>query len=190
MYKDHKYELVSVYDNPTRQNADSMASMFLALDDPEFVAPTTTELIERGTIITDNTGLILRTSAGDIGAMLRKSAASLQFAKLVTAGLFRDSEAKVTDSTITLSAKLTIPELPHDPSDSYLPGAIALCRTDDEVSFVIVTRKRAFRQTPIGTRKIDRDGMNQRMGCRRVRVFHQQDQRDGARRYVDPMQRR
>ncbi|HJT17321.1 MAG TPA: hypothetical protein VJ853_08030, partial [Thermoanaerobaculia bacterium] len=60
MYKDHKYELISVYNNPTKQNADSMASMFLALDDPEFVAPTPAQLADRGVIITPGTGLILR----------------------------------------------------------------------------------------------------------------------------------
>jgi hypothetical protein len=141
LYKDHKYELVSVYDNPTHQNADSMASMFLALDDPEFVAPTAEQLIERGTIITDNSGLILRTSAGDFGAMLQNSAATLQFAKLVAAGAFRDGEAKVTNSTITFSAKVTIPELTRQSNDQAMPGAIALCRTDDEVSFVIFTQK-------------------------------------------------
>jgi len=141
MYKDHKYEMVSVYNNPTRQNADSMASMFLALDDPEFVAPTAEDLIDRGTIVTDSTGLILRTSAGDFGALMRKNPASLQFAKLIAGGAFRDGEAKVTESTITFSAKLTISELPAEPSNPYMPGAISLCRTGDEVSFVIVTRK-------------------------------------------------
>jgi len=137
MYKDHKYELVSIYFNPTKQNADSMASMFLALDDPEFAAPTTAELIARGTIVTAGSALVLRTSAGDLGAMLHYSPTSLQFAKLAAA--FRNAEATVTDSTIRFTAKVTAPELEREPGE-HVAGAISLCRGTDEVSVVIVTR--------------------------------------------------
>jgi len=148
MYKDHKYEIVSVYDNPTKQNADSMASMFLALDDPEFVAPATSDLLARGTIITDGTAVILRTSAGDVGAMLLATQApttALTFAQLVTAGAFRDAEGTVTDSSITFTNPLT-PELRRLIRDApaekgrHIPGAISLCTSADSVSFVVVTR--------------------------------------------------
>ncbi len=148
LYKAHKYELVSVYDNPTKQNADSMASMFLALDDPEFVAPTTADLTARGMIIDDSTAVILRTSAGDIGAMLLHTQApetSLSFVRLLNAGAFRDSEASVADGSITFTTPLT-PELRSMIHDSaaekgrHLPGTVTLCTTADTVSFVLVTR--------------------------------------------------
>ena len=140
LYKDHKYELVSVYDNPTKQNADSMASMFLALDDPEFTIPTTAELIERAVVITNDTGLILRTADGDFGAMLANNSGSLQLARLIATGAFRNAEARVGETTITFTEKRAVAEWPQDGGLQYTPGAIALCRTDSEVSLVLITR--------------------------------------------------
>ena len=150
MYKNHKYELVSVYNNPTKQNADSMASMFMALDDPEFVAPTTAELIARGTILINGSAVILRTSAGDVGAILLNNEApntTMQFARLVNAGAFRGTEATVTDGSITFTVALTddlrklVPDQPKENKSVHPPGAMSLCSTANEVSFVIVTRK-------------------------------------------------
>src|SRR5438093_591446 len=149
MYKDHKYELISVYNNPTKQNADSMASMFMALDDPEFSAPTTAELLSRGTIITDGTAVILRTSEGDFGAMLMNQqvpATVLAFARLLTSGAFAGADAKVTETAITFTTPLTA-EFKRMMYDSaveqkqlHIPGSLSLCPTADAVSFVIVTR--------------------------------------------------
>ncbi|MDQ6801743.1 MAG: peptidylprolyl isomerase [Acidobacteriota bacterium] len=149
MYKNHKYELISVYNNPTKQNADSMASMFMALDDPEFAAPTTAELISRGTIITDGTAVILRTSEGDFGAMLMNQqvpATVLSFARLVNAGAFSGAEAKVTESAITFTTPMTqeFKRLLYDSAvetkQLHVPGSLSLCATADTVSFVVVTR--------------------------------------------------
>jgi len=39
LYKDHQYELVSVYDNPTEDNHDSMAVMYLYMHDKRFEKP-------------------------------------------------------------------------------------------------------------------------------------------------------
>ena len=39
VYKDHQYELVSVYDNTSQEEQDSMAIMFLYMLDKEFVRP-------------------------------------------------------------------------------------------------------------------------------------------------------
>lgn len=39
LYKDHDYELVSVYDNPTDEDSDAMASIFLYYLDKEFRPP-------------------------------------------------------------------------------------------------------------------------------------------------------
>lgn len=41
VYKDHEYELISVYDNPTTENHDAMATVFLYLLDREFNHPET-----------------------------------------------------------------------------------------------------------------------------------------------------
>ena len=149
MYKDHHYEMVSVYDNPTKQNADSMASMFLALDDPEFVAPTTDDLLARAMIITDGTVAILRTSVGDVGAMLLNNQApvtALEFARLVNAGAFQDAQATVTDSLISFTAPLNdqlrklVPHAQPELKVQHSPGAVSLCSTSESVSFVIVIR--------------------------------------------------
>jgi hypothetical protein len=39
IYKDHEYELVSVYDNTTSETQDSMAIMFLYMLDKEYISP-------------------------------------------------------------------------------------------------------------------------------------------------------
>lgn len=94
MYKDHKYELVSVYDNPTRENSDSMASAFLALADPDFVRPTPAQLAERAArLLVDDpqTLLVVRTSVGDFGLDLfrRESPAAVRrFLHLAQAGAY------------------------------------------------------------------------------------------------------
>lgn len=49
LWKDHKYELVSVYENPTSDNHDSMVSVFLGLEDPEWRKPTPEEFAARAT---------------------------------------------------------------------------------------------------------------------------------------------
>jgi len=41
VYKDHEYELISVYDNPTSESHDAMATVFLYLLDKEFKHPET-----------------------------------------------------------------------------------------------------------------------------------------------------
>jgi hypothetical protein len=138
MYKNHRYELISVYNNPTKQNADSMASMFLALDDPEFVAPTQEQLADRGVVITPGTGLILRTSAGDVGAMLAVTPVTQQFARAFRS--FRDVAAKVTESAISFTTKMNIVAV-DDLQHEHAPGSIAFCHGDGEASIVIETRQ-------------------------------------------------
>lgn len=137
LYKNHNYSLISVYDNPTKQNVDSMASIFLALGDPEFVAPTPAQLVERGVVITNDTALVLRTSDGDIGATLINNPASLQLAKLVAGGAFRNAEAAVADNVIRFFEKQSI--APLSGGGEHLPGSISVCTSNDLVSLVIVT---------------------------------------------------
>jgi hypothetical protein len=38
LYKDHEYAVISVYDNPTGENQDAMASLYMGLADPQFSA--------------------------------------------------------------------------------------------------------------------------------------------------------
>lgn len=140
MYKDHKYELVSVYNNPTKQNADSMASMFLALDDPEFVAPTTADLAARGVVVVDGSALILRTSLGDFGATMVNTSTSVEFARALAAGAFRNAQARVSDSAIAFTSKVALPPT-DEPARAHGPGAVSLCRGDGESTMVIEARK-------------------------------------------------
>jgi hypothetical protein len=48
LYKDHQYELISVYDNPGRERADAMASMFLYYLDREFDRGAVAARLRRG----------------------------------------------------------------------------------------------------------------------------------------------
>jgi cyclophilin family peptidyl-prolyl cis-trans isomerase len=94
MYRDHKYELISVYDNPTQQNADSMASAFLALEDPEFVKPDEVTLTRRAENYLDanrDTIVVVRTNAGDFEVQLLHDAspnAVRNFVHLARVGAF------------------------------------------------------------------------------------------------------
>ncbi|MEO8034692.1 MAG: peptidylprolyl isomerase, partial [Acidobacteriota bacterium] len=91
LYRNHKYELISVYNNSTRETHDSMASVFLGLEDPEFEHPTRELLEERAAdmvVPTNDTGVIVRTSSGDFGIQLypdRAPAAVRAFVRLVRA---------------------------------------------------------------------------------------------------------
>jgi len=107
-YKDHKYELVSVYDNTTQQNADSMASVFLGLDDHEFVKPA--DLAKRSAALLDNATVTIHTTAGDFDALLARDTApntSLQFARLALAGVFNRAATVNSGSEIRLKVAET-----------------------------------------------------------------------------------
>ncbi|HYM62265.1 MAG TPA: peptidylprolyl isomerase, partial [Thermoanaerobaculia bacterium] len=73
MFKNHKYEVTSVYNNTSSENRDSMASIFLSLDDPEFRHFAANEFADRALDAFDATAdtiVLLRTSAGDVGISL------------------------------------------------------------------------------------------------------------------------
>ncbi len=110
LLKDHKYELVSVYNNTTANNADSMASVFLGLDDPEFVKPTATDLAKRSAVLFEGDIIVMRTSAGDLPALLQRSAAPntiVQFARLLVNGVFDNSSAINSGSDLRVSIPMT-----------------------------------------------------------------------------------
>jgi hypothetical protein len=85
----HKYSLISTYDNPTNANADSMASVFLGLDDPELVVPTSDQLARTSAALFDSKTLVLHTNIGNITATLDRDRAPqtvIQVARFALAG--------------------------------------------------------------------------------------------------------
>ncbi len=136
LYKEHKYELISVYNNTSGANADSMASVFLGLDDPEFVRPAAGDIGRRATALFDSDGIIVRTTAGDFTAFLARDRApntSIQFARLALAGVFNNMPTANTESEIRISVPATeaIRKLLQPPGgdQGLLPegGTIAYC---------------------------------------------------------------
>lgn len=110
LYKSHTYELVSVYDNPTHQNADSMASLFLGLDDPEFVKPTPQELVRRSTALLNSTGVLFETGAGEARAMLARDAApetTMQVLRLIDAGVLEGARVNATAGGVDIVIPIT-----------------------------------------------------------------------------------
>ncbi len=85
----HKYSLISTYDNPTNANADSMASAFLGMDDPEIVVPTSDQIAHTSAALFDNNTLVLHTNIGNITATLDRDMAPetvIQIARFVLGG--------------------------------------------------------------------------------------------------------
>lgn len=151
MFKNHKYELVSVYDNPTRSNADSMASAFLALDDAEFAHPAAGTLARRFAALFDSKDLVIHTTAGDFTALLARDAApvtSIQVSRLALDRAFdnagttsRGNEIRITVAATPEVRRLLAPA----GSDRGLPaeaGTIAYCgpsTTANEITLRILT---------------------------------------------------
>ncbi len=150
LYKDHQYELVSVYNNTSSANADSMASVFLGLEDSEFVRPTAAQLARRSTALFDSDTVTVHTTAGDFTALLARDAApntSIQFARLALAGVFNRAATVNAGREI----RLTIPGsesirklLEPVGGDRGIPieaGTIAYCTptgTKDEITVRII----------------------------------------------------
>jgi cyclophilin family peptidyl-prolyl cis-trans isomerase len=141
MYRDHKYELVSVYDNPTSENADSMASAFLALEDPEFTHPDPATLATRDAIYLESAQQVtaaVRTSAGDLVLTLdRKSApeATRQFIHLVRIGAYDRAEARlsaqgaieIVPTAMTDLQKSVLRKTPVESALKHTGGLVSLC---------------------------------------------------------------
>ncbi|HKB80359.1 MAG TPA: hypothetical protein VKH35_11655 [Thermoanaerobaculia bacterium] len=136
LHKDHKYELISVYDNTSGANADSMASAFLGLDDPEFHHPTAETLARRLAVIRDSRQLVIHTSAGDVTALLAREAApsvSIQVARLALAGVFDHATTTSYPAEVRIEVPVTrevFREIQPLDADRGLPpeaGTIAYC---------------------------------------------------------------
>jgi len=94
LYRNHKYELTSVYDNTSGVSRDSMASAFLSVEDPEFVRPDSTTLAVREANLLETgreTIVVVRTNLGDFGVKLFRdtaTAAVRQFVRLARVGTY------------------------------------------------------------------------------------------------------
>jgi hypothetical protein len=109
LYKSHKYEIISVYDNPTHENADSMASVFLGLDDPEFVKPTAAQLGYRTAVLFNAERFALQTRAGAVTMTLardRAPATSIQVARLFDGGAFNGARVTATADAVRIMIPL------------------------------------------------------------------------------------
>ena len=135
-YKDHTYELISVYNNTTQQNADSMASVFLGLDDHEFVKPSATQIAKRSAALFDSKSITVHTTAGDFTALLARDAApstSVQFARLALGGVFNRAATTNSRSEVRLtvqeneSVRRLLEPLGDDRGIPLAAGTIAYC---------------------------------------------------------------
>src|SRR5437016_12276475 len=87
--KDHQYELVSVYNNTSGANADSMASIFFGFADLEFARPSPGTLAHRAMALFESDTVNFHTTAGDFTAVLARNVApntSIQVARPALAG--------------------------------------------------------------------------------------------------------
>jgi len=111
LYKSHTYEIVSVYDNPTKENVDSMASIFLGLDDAEFARPTSAELTQRSAMLFTTDSFALRTQAGAVTVTLARDQApetSIQVARLFEGGALNGARVKAVGPTIQITIPLSV----------------------------------------------------------------------------------
>ena len=106
----HKYSLISTYDNPTNTNADSMASVFLGLDDLELTVPTSDQLAQASAVLFDSSTLVLHTNIGTITAALGRDRAPetvIQVARFVLAGAL-DSTRLIGQKTAAIAVSLPV----------------------------------------------------------------------------------
>jgi cyclophilin family peptidyl-prolyl cis-trans isomerase len=152
MYKDHKYELISVYDNPTKQNSDSMASAFLGLEDKEFVKPTAAMLESRTLESMDSPNVryaVVRTNIGDFGIyLLREEAPQTvrQFTRLVRSGAYDHARIANVAAASALSLQLrpltetqraSIHPVVPEQTVKHSPGMLSLCPGDPAFTIML-----------------------------------------------------
>lgn len=149
LLKDHKYDLVSVYNNTSKANADSMASVFLGLDDPEFVRPHADAFSKRAKAILDSTSITIRTTAGDLKAQLMREVApatTLEVARLVYNGAFNHARASDGRTYLTIAvpatpetARSVVPSSDH--AGVFERGTVAFCGANvqaNEISIRVI----------------------------------------------------
>ena len=154
LLKDHRYELLSVYDNTSGRDQDSMASMFFGVEDPEFVKPTPQQLAARTKDVaaTKISSFVIHTTAGDLLATLQRDMApetALAFVKMLQAnalaharfGLAITSEKSAEVSFHFPATETVRKAITRLDGYQHMDGAsIALCPVaGDELSFEMLT---------------------------------------------------
>ena len=153
MYKDHEYELISVYDNPTKENHDSMASAFLGLEDRELVVPDAATLMARAIDLLDKGDIrsaVLRTSIGDIGIILLREEAPAtvkQFLRLARLGVYDHAHvANVQPTSVTLQLKplsdaqrANVYPIFTETAAKHDPGALSMCAGDPSFAIILTS---------------------------------------------------
>ena len=156
LYRDHKYELISAYNNTSGVNQDSMASIFFGLSDPEFTKPTRAELAERVANSSAPTAFVLRTSLGDVGATLLRDQspkAVAQFARLVASGALTGARISAVGTEISVTAPAGDDLKPLlkgsvESAAKHVPGTVSICPAKDdakELSFEIELMSAPYR---------------------------------------------
>ncbi len=140
LYRNHKYELISVYNNPLKVNSDSMASMFFGFDDPSFRRPDPVQLATRAADLLDTgtSTVVIRTTDGDFAARLYRELTPLtvrQFIRMVRAGSFDHAKFKTIDDSrgakVSLSDVSTelkeLADAPLETTSKHQPGTLSYC---------------------------------------------------------------
>jgi hypothetical protein len=102
----HKYSLISTYDNSTNANVDSMASVFLGLDDPELTIPAPDQLARASAALFDSKSLVLHTNIGDITATFDREHASetvIQVARYALSGTLDETRLTGQKNGVTIA---------------------------------------------------------------------------------------
>jgi cyclophilin family peptidyl-prolyl cis-trans isomerase len=153
LYKDHKYELISVYDNKLKVNVDSMASMFFGFDDPAFKHPDPVQLAARASDLldSDTVTVVIRTTDGDFAARLYRELTPLtvrQFIRMVRAGVFDHAKfttiddsrgAEVAPGDVSAEQK-QLANAPLEMASKHQPGTLSYCPGDVGFSIVLGMR--------------------------------------------------
>jgi hypothetical protein len=151
LYKNHKYELISVYENPTKHTYDSMASIFLGLEDPEFERPTAATLESRAAdtvMATTDTAVIFRTTAGDFGVQLypdRSPLAVKAFLRLIRTHTYDHARFSLAPgATVDLKPRGQLDAVQYaavagrlETSLKHETGSLSLCPGQADLSIVI-----------------------------------------------------
>ena len=149
LHKDHQYEIVSVYDNTTKEMHDSMASVFLGLSDPELVPPTPLQLSARASdliALPPSETAVVRTTSGDFALLLDSANAPLsvrQFYRLATAGMYDHARLNVSGALLVASpaaqksAHSLLFALPVESHNRHTAGALSIGPGDPSFAMIV-----------------------------------------------------
>lgn len=141
LFRDHKYELISAYNNTSGVNQDSMASIFFGLADPEFTKPTRADLAERIANSSAPTAFIFRTTLGDFGATLLRDKAPnavAQFTRLVSSGALNGARLNAVGTEISVTApagddvKPLLKSSGVESAAKHGTGTVSICPAKDD----------------------------------------------------------